>query len=194
VRQPGRGGEGPGLGAPVSRRQTGGSGGITIFGVCRSRAARNVWLLEETGCPWRLEPVVQANRLPDPAAPGAPLNALSPDSLALSPQGAVPVMQDGDLVLAENLAIDLHIARAHGGDPGPRDAREDALMQQWALYGATERDGVLRAPWMAFAGKTGRDAAAGMGDAVTAMGLVRPSGARPAVSPAMLTTSGHGSG
>lgn len=110
---------------------------ITIFGVYRSRASRNIWLLEEIGCPWRLEPVIMANRLPDPTAPGAPFNTRSPDFLAMSPQGAVPVMRDGDLVLSESLAINLHIARAHGGDLGPRNGAEDALMQQWALYGAT---------------------------------------------------------
>jgi glutathione S-transferase len=110
---------------------------ITIYGVYRSRATRNIWLLEEIGCPWRLEPVIMANRLPNPTAPGAPFNTRSPDFLSLSPQGAVPVMKDGDLVLSESLAINLHIARAHGGDLGPRSAAEDALMQQWALYGAT---------------------------------------------------------
>jgi glutathione S-transferase len=110
---------------------------ITIYGVYRSRASRNIWLLEEIGCPWRLEPVIQAYRLPDPTAPDAPASTLSPGFLALSPQGAIPVMQDGDLVLTESLAINLHLARAYGGDLGPRDAAEDAQMQQWALYGAT---------------------------------------------------------
>lgn len=110
---------------------------ITIHGVYRSRASRNIWLLEEIGCPWRLEPVIQAYRLPDPAAPDAPANTLSPGFLALSTQGAIPVMQDGDLVLTESLAINLHIARTCGGDLGPRDAVEEALMQQWALFGAT---------------------------------------------------------
>jgi glutathione S-transferase len=46
-------------------------------------------------------------------------------------------MEDGDLVLSESLAINLHLARTYGGDLGPRYATEDALMQQWALYGAT---------------------------------------------------------
>jgi len=110
---------------------------IIIHGVYRSRASRNIWLLEEMERPWRLERVIQGYRLPDPAAPDAPRNTLSPDFLALSPQGAVPVMEDGDLVLSESLAINLSLARTYGGELGPRDATEDALMQQWALYGAT---------------------------------------------------------
>jgi glutathione S-transferase len=110
---------------------------ITIHGVYRSRASRNIWLLEEIGCVWRLEPVIQAYRLSDPAAPDAHPNTLSPGFLALSPQGAIPVMEDGDLVLTESLAINLYLARAYGGDLAPRNPSEDALMQQWALYGAT---------------------------------------------------------
>jgi glutathione S-transferase len=110
---------------------------VTIYGVYRSRASRNIWLLEEIGQPWRLVPVVQANRLADPTAPGAPRNTRSADFLALCPQGAVPVMEDGDLVLSESLAINLYLARTYGGDLGPRNAAEDAMMQQWALYGAT---------------------------------------------------------
>ena len=76
-------------------------------------------------------------RLADLAANGAPRNTRSPDFLALNPQGAVPVMEDADLVLSEGLAINLYLARAYGGDLGPRNAVEDALMQQWALDGAT---------------------------------------------------------
>lgn len=110
---------------------------ITIHGVLRSRASRNVWLLEEIGCAWRLEPVIQAYRLADAAAPDAPRNTRSSDFLALSAQGAVPVMEDGDLVLTESLAINLHLARRYGGGLGPRDGAEDAKMQQWALFGAT---------------------------------------------------------
>lgn len=110
---------------------------VTIYGVYRSRASRNIWLLEEIGVSWRLERVIQAYRLADPAAPSAMQNTLSPDFLALSPQGAIPVMEDGDLVLAESLAINLYLARTYGGDLGPRNGAEDALMQQWALYGAT---------------------------------------------------------
>jgi glutathione S-transferase len=112
-------------------------GMITIYGVYRSRASRNFWLLGESAIPFDHVPVIQAYRLPDPAAPAAPLHTASPAFLAISPAGAVPVMTDGDLVLSESLAINLHIARTQGGDLGPRDAAEDAQMQQWALYGAT---------------------------------------------------------
>jgi glutathione S-transferase len=110
---------------------------ITLYGVYRSRATRNLWLLLEIGQAFDLKPVVQAYRLADPQAEDAPLNTASPAFLALSPAGSIPVMQDGDLVLSESLAINLYLARTYGGAVGPRDATEDAQMQQWALYAAT---------------------------------------------------------
>lgn len=114
---------------------------ITLYGVYRSRASRNIWALEELGLPWQLKTVIQAYRLEakgiDPKSPGAPFNTRSPDFLRLSPAGAVPVMEDAGLILTESLAINLYLGRKAGGPLGPRDAREEALMTQWALYGAT---------------------------------------------------------
>ncbi|SMO55841.1 glutathione S-transferase family protein [Paracoccus laeviglucosivorans] len=110
---------------------------LEIHGVTRSRASRIVWLCHELDLPFRQIPVIQAYRLPDPDAPDAPPNTRSPEFLALSPAGAIPVIRDGDLVLTESLACNLHIARQHGGVMAPENAAEDALMQQWSLYAAT---------------------------------------------------------
>lgn len=114
---------------------------ITIYGVYRSRATRNLWALEELGLEWQLKPVIQAYRLEaqghDPLAPEAPLNTRTPEFLRLSPAGAVPVMEDAGLVLSESLAINLYLAQKAGGPLAPKDPREAALMMQWALYGAT---------------------------------------------------------
>ncbi|SIS74443.1 glutathione S-transferase family protein [Phaeovulum vinaykumarii] len=114
---------------------------IRILGVARSRATRNIWLLEELGAEWQLVPVIQAYRLPDPLAPDAPLNTRSPAFLDISPQGAVPVMQDGDFTLTESLAINLYLARRFGGPLAPETPQEDALAAQWSLYGATAIEG-----------------------------------------------------
>ena len=110
---------------------------LTIHGVTRSRASRIVWLCHELDLPFRQVPVIQAYRLPDPEAEGAPLNTRSPEFLALSPAGAIPVMQDGALILSESLACTLYLARKQGAPLGPRDPAEDALMLQWAFYAAT---------------------------------------------------------
>ena len=65
------------------------------------------------------------------------MNTRSPAFLALSPAGAIPVIEDDGLVLSESLACTLHLARKHGGDLAPRDAAEEALMLQWSFYAAT---------------------------------------------------------
>jgi glutathione S-transferase len=108
----------------------------TLHGCYRSRASRNIWLAEEIGLDLPIRTVWQAYRLDDPQAPDAPLNTQSAEFLALSPMGAIPVLEDEGLVLAESLAINLYLARQHGGEVGPRDEAENALMVQWALFAA----------------------------------------------------------
>jgi glutathione S-transferase len=123
---------------------------ITLYGVYRSRATRPLWVLLETGTPFTHVPVIQAYRLPDPAAPDAQINTTSADFLKINPQGQIPAMQDGDLVLTESLAIALYLARRYGGTLGPQDDAETALMEQWALFAATAIEGpaleILQAP------------------------------------------------
>ena len=108
---------------------------ITIHGVYRSRASRNYWLAGELGLEIKANPVIQGYRLDDPKAKGAALNTASPAFLAISVAGAIPVMEDDGFVLTESLAINMYLARKTGGPLAPTDAREDALMLQWALYG-----------------------------------------------------------
>lgn len=123
---------------------------ITLYGVYRSRATRPLWVLLETGTPFTHVPVIQAYRLPDPAAPEAQINTTSADFLKINPQGQIPAMQDGDLILTESLAIALYLARRYGGALGPQDDAEAALMEQWALFAATAVEGpaleILQAP------------------------------------------------
>ncbi len=107
---------------------------ITLYGVYRSRASRPLWLFAEIGAPYRHIPVIQAYRLTNAMAADAPLNTASPSFMAVNPMGQIPTLTDGDLVLTESMAITLHIARILGGDLGPKDAAETALMEQWSLF------------------------------------------------------------
>lgn len=109
----------------------------TLYGVYRSRASRPLWLLFESGAAFDHVPVVQAYRLPGAAIPGVTLTTNSPDFLAVNPQGQIPALRDGDLVLTESLGIVLYLARAYGGALGPANDAETALMEQWALWAAT---------------------------------------------------------
>ena len=110
---------------------------LTIYGVYRSRATRPLWLAEELGIPFTHVPVIQAYRLPDPMAPGAPVNTLSPEFRAVNPMTMIPSMDDDGFVLHESLAISLYLAKKYGGEIGPKSIEEEALMIQWSLFAAT---------------------------------------------------------
>jgi glutathione S-transferase len=86
---------------------------------------------------FRHVPVLQAYRLPDPAASRAPLNTCSPEFLRINPNGHIPSIEDDGLVLHESLAINLYLAKKHGGPLGPASAAEDGAMTMWALWAAT---------------------------------------------------------
>jgi glutathione S-transferase len=113
---------------------------LTIYGVFRSRASRNIWLCHEAGIAFRHVPVIQANRLANPAAADAPLHTRHPDFLKVNPNGHVPTLTDGDLTLHESLAINLYLAKRYGGALGPADVAEDGLMGMWALWAAAEAE------------------------------------------------------
>lgn len=111
---------------------------LKIYGVLRSRASRNVWLAKELGLPFEQVPVIQAYRLGDPAASDAPFNTSSPAFRSVNPNGLIPSIEDDGFVMHESLAINLYLAKKHGGDLAPRDLREDGLMTMWALWAVTE--------------------------------------------------------
>ncbi|HRD77514.1 MAG TPA: glutathione S-transferase family protein [Hyphomicrobiaceae bacterium] len=111
---------------------------IKIYGVYRSRATRNIWLANELGLKFEHIPVIQVYRLPDPHAPGAALHTQSPAFLKVNPNGRIPAMVDGDLVLNESLAINLYLAKKAGGPLAPANLAEDARMTAWTLWSVTE--------------------------------------------------------
>jgi glutathione S-transferase len=111
---------------------------LTIHGVYRSRASRNLWLAAELGIPFKQVPVMQRYRLADAAAAEGVLHTKSPAFLKTNPNGHIPSMEDDGLVLHESLAINLYLAKKHGGPLAPANLAEDALMTMWALWAATE--------------------------------------------------------
>lgn len=113
---------------------------LKLYGLYRSRASRNIWLLDEMGVPFELVPVIQANRLADPSAPGAPMHSRSPAFLAINPNGHVPAMDDDGLVLNESLAINLYLAKKHGGPLAPKTLAEEGQVLQWTLWAAAEAE------------------------------------------------------
>ena len=109
---------------------------LTIYGVYNSRASRNVWLALELGLPFKHVPVMQLYRLENPAP--TELHTRCAEFLAVNPNGHIPSIDDDGLVLHESLAINLYLAKKHGGPLAPADLAEDGLMTMWALWAATE--------------------------------------------------------
>ncbi len=111
---------------------------LTIYGVHRSRASRNIWLAHEMGLQFQQVKVIQANRLPNPDAPDAPIHTRSLAFLKINPNGHIPSIDDDGLVLHESLAINLYLAKRYGGALGPADIAEDGQMGMWAVWAVTE--------------------------------------------------------
>jgi glutathione S-transferase len=110
---------------------------LTIYGVYRSRASRNLWLADELGVPFTHVPVIQLYRLAAPV-PGGVLHTKSPEFLKVNPNGHIPSIDDDGLVMHESLAINLYLAKKHGGPLAPATAAEEGMMTMWALWAATE--------------------------------------------------------
>jgi glutathione S-transferase len=102
---------------------------LILYGVAASRALRNLWLLEELGLEYQHEPV-------DYRQGGAE----TPDMLALNPNGHIPVLRDGALVLYESMAINLYLASRYGSDTPlwPVDPAAQGLTYQWSFWVMTE--------------------------------------------------------
>ncbi len=106
---------------------------LTLYGAPRSRAARCLWMLEELGVPYENDPV------------GFTGASRTPEFLKLNPNGHIPVLRDGDLVLFESLAINLYLARKYGAETGlwPTTVEDEGRVYQWSVWAMTEAEGPL---------------------------------------------------
>jgi glutathione S-transferase len=131
---------------------------LTLYGVYRSRASRNIWLANELGIPFKHVPVIQAARGTTPAGQGL-LTTQSPEFLKINPSGQIPSIEDDGFVMHQSLAINLYLARKHGGALAAKDAREDGQMTQWTLWasGDVEPHAILVLYHMAYKPEAERD-------------------------------------
>ena len=93
---------------------------LKLYGTRRSRTFRCLWTLEEASVPYDLIPIDFAKG-----------ESLQPDFLKINPNGKVPVLVDGDLVLFESLAINQHIAKRYAKQLWPSDDADQSLLCQW---------------------------------------------------------------
>ncbi|KAF0135904.1 MAG: glutathione S-transferase domain-containing protein [Xanthobacteraceae bacterium] len=110
---------------------------VTIYGIAKSRAIRNLWACEELGLPYTHVPVVYG-----------PEGSRKPDFLAINPNGRVPAADIDGVMMWESLAINLHLAKKAGGSLAPESLDEDGLMTMWSMWALTEVEGAALAVLM----------------------------------------------
>jgi len=100
---------------------------LTIYGSPMSRTFRVLWMAKELGLQYEHVPL-------DPGTG----DTRKPDYLKINPNGHVPAIRDGDLVLWESLAINLYLARKHGGPLAPANLAEEGKALMWSIWAMTE--------------------------------------------------------
>lgn len=98
---------------------------VKIYGSPQSRAARALWCARECGVDHE-HVVLDMKSVKDP------------EFLKVNPNGKMPAMIDGDLVLFESMAINLYLAKKYGGALWPSTIEGEALAYQWSFWGMTE--------------------------------------------------------
>ena len=99
---------------------------LTIYGTPASRCFRVLWMAEELGLDYDLDPInihkSEQNR--------EGYDAVNPNRL-------VPSIKDGDFTLWESLAINLYFARKDGGPLAPKGLEDEMRATQWSMWALT---------------------------------------------------------
>jgi glutathione S-transferase len=98
---------------------------IRIYGSNISRAQRCLWMLHELDVPF------------EHIATGFGADSKAPEYMALNPNGRVPTLVDGDLVLWESVAINLYLSKKYPSELGAKTLEEEAHLLKWSLWGVT---------------------------------------------------------
>ena len=100
---------------------------IKLYGISASRAFRPMWLMEEIDLEYELIPIDFRKG-----------ENCTKDYLAINPNGKVPTLIDGDLVLYDSMALDLYLAKKYGNDLYPDNPEHEALANMWSYWVMTE--------------------------------------------------------
>ena len=131
---------------------------IILYGIARSRAQRCIWMLEELGQPYRLEAVTYRGG-----------GTQTPEYLAVNPNGKIPALRDGELVLWESLAINLYLAEKYGGGLWPATVEDRGRAGQWSHWAVGELEGHLLTVLEAAGKGKAEEASAEVADAKAAL-------------------------
>jgi len=98
----------------------------TLYGISGSRALRSIWAMEEVGVDYEHVATNFAEQSKDPSY------------LAVNPNGRIPALVDGDVVLFESMAINLYVAEKYGTGLYPDSVEDRARTHQWSVWGISE--------------------------------------------------------
>ena len=97
-----------------------------LYGSSISRASRSIWAMEETG--------IDYDHVPTNFMEGTK----APEYLAINPNGRIPALVDGELVLCESMAINLYLAKKYAPNLYPDNEADEARTNQWSVWGISE--------------------------------------------------------
>ncbi len=107
---------------------------ITLYGINTSRAFRCLWMLEELGLSYQHEPLDFRGK-----------DLQSESYRSINPNGRIPALVDGELVLWESMAINLYLAEKYDDDRVlcPPTPEQRAPAYQWSFWVMTEVEHAL---------------------------------------------------
>ena len=96
---------------------------IQIYGPAGSSAGRCFWTLEEIGQPYEAMPINFRNA-----------DHKKPEFLKLNPNGKIPALKDGDLVLWESMAINFYLAEKYQPALLGANLEDKAHIMKWSFW------------------------------------------------------------
>ncbi|MGH6987195.1 MAG: glutathione S-transferase family protein [Caulobacteraceae bacterium] len=102
---------------------------IRIYGTARSRASRSLVAAEEVGARYEHVPLIPEPNSRDRVT-----------LLRLNPNAKIPVLEEGDFVIWESMAINLYLGERFGGPLWPTGLEARAKLYQWSLWAQTSHD------------------------------------------------------
>ena len=102
---------------------------IRLYGSTYSRAARCLWMLEETEQPYEHRDLAELDA-------AAALQTVT----EVNPIGKVPALEDGELKLFESMAINLDLAARYSSALWPSDVVNQGRATAWSIWGMTEME------------------------------------------------------
>ena len=98
-----------------------------LIGTPKTRAIRVLWMLEELGAEYTMDPVAPR----------------SDAAKAVNPSGKVPMLQVGDDIIIDSVAICQYLADVHGRFTAKAGTIERALQDSWTNFAVDEVDSAL---------------------------------------------------